>query len=253
MSYPYNLKTKIVTGHFTDVLVGGEVRNREGYMYVTPFHREIRVDAEDLELDLYNLAPLRVKLVNGVFAVEVLVTDQPGISPAGWTYNFRPSWKEGRNINIPISLSDPDVIDITYYSESPSDPGVIVVKGEQGDPGEDGRGIVSTTADGNFVTITYTDGTTYTFEIPILDAGGNLMKYQYVHVQQSPASIWNIQHNLNRPISSVRINLGVPGSPEYNDLVLCAWEEIDANNIKVYLTEDELTQWAYASGRAIVA
>lgn len=252
-TYPDNLKTRIVTGHFTDALpdyLGNGVRDREGYIEITPFHREIRVDSEDIELDLYNLAPQVVKLVNGQFSVELLVTDQPGISPGGaWTYNLKPSWKNGRNLNVPILTSDPAVIDITNYNESPEDPGVIIVKGDQG---ETGRGIVSTTTEGNIVTIHYSDGTTSPFEIPVIDSEG-LIKYQYIHVQQSPASIWNIEHNLNRPISSVRINLGVPGSPEYNDLFLCAWEEIDANNIKVYLTEDEQTQWAYASGRAIVA
>lgn len=257
MSYPYNLQTRIVTGRYADFILDTQgnvtARNRSGFVSITPFHEKIKVMPDDVEIDLYNLAPHKVILEDGQFFVEVLVTDQPGINLTGWTYNFKPSWYNGESINIPIRMSDPAVIDITDFTYSPEDPGVIIDKGEQGEPGEDGRGIVSTTADGNIVTITYTDGTTYSFEIPILDAGGNLMKYQYVHVQQSPASIWNIQHNLNRPISSVRINLGVPGSPEYNDLFLCAWEEIDANNIKVYLTEDELTQWAYASGRAIVS
>ena len=259
MPYPYDLKTKKVIGHYADTYpdpTTGEqiVRPREGFVYVTPYHSKITVfnaaeDGSNVELDLYEYQRQKVKMVDGYFEVEVLVTDQPGISPGadaenpGWTYKFENSWDAKNPAEIPITENLPETIDITDYFKHPANPGVIITRG---DPG---RGIESMTNQGNKVTTTYTDGSTHQFEIPIVDMEGVAIKFQYIHMQTNPASEWLVHHNLNRPISSVHVNLGTPGSSEYNDLFLCPWEEIDRNTIKIYVGDS----YSITSGRAIVA
>lgn len=259
MPYPYDLQTKKVIGHYADTYpdpTTGEqiVRPREGFVYVTPYHSKILIldaadDGNNVELDLYEYQRQKVQMTDGYFEVEVLVTDQPGISPGadadnpGWTYKFETSWDRNNAAEIPITNELPETIDITEYFKHPANPGVIITRG---DPG---RGIDHMSNVGTLVTTTFTDGETHSFEIPIVDMEGVAIKFQYVHMQTNPESVWTVNHNLNRPISSVHVNLGTPGSPEYSDLLLCPWEEVDSNTVLVHVGDS----YSAGTGRAIVA
>lgn len=241
-----SLQYKTITGRFRDVYIDvatGEQRSRptEGQIRIRPSVKDILFEGELINLDEHTW-PRIVQMQDGTFTADLIVTDQPGINPTAWTYNVKPSWTN-LEVNLSITSDMPDIIDIDDLLPLPESGGVIITKG---DPG---RGIESMEAVGNILTVYYTDGGTDTIEIPIIDAGGVTIKYNYVHTQMNPSEIWTVQHNLNRVISSVRVNLGTPGSEEYGDLQLCPWEEIDLNTIKVYVG----AFGSNTSGRAIIA
>lgn len=237
MSYPYNLQTKIVTGRFDDLYedVHGQVqtRPREGYVYVTPYYDKIKVLDVNVVVDLYELQRQRVKMVDGLFTVELLVTDQPNISPGpsatgGWTYKFEFSWEDNYEINLPITTDLPSVIDINDWFSSPEHPGVLITKGDPGEDGLDGRGIVSITANGNIATVHYTDGSTSTFGLPGGSGGG---VYNYEHVQSNPVADWTIHHNMNRNITSTYVLVGTGIGAEQ---VQVPYSIIDLNTIVIH-------------------
>lgn len=241
MSYPYNLQTKTITGNFAYTFFDkttGEYRAipREGFVYVTPVHSEIKVLNPSVMVDLYELQRQKVQMNNGTFSVEVLVTDQPGISPAGgWSYKFEMSWMDGYEANIPITSDLSEVIDINDYFDIPETPGIIVTKGdpgEDGQDGEDGRSIVSVTSNGPIATIEYSDGTTSTFRLPDSEGGGS---YQWIHEQSASQSDWVVEHNLNKYITGCYVIYGTANLGDPNvDQVLANWSNLDLNTIVIH-------------------
>lgn len=169
MAYPAGITSKLVTGTFADFYqdkTDGIIKSRpkKGYVLVSPAPDEIRINATNVIYDLTDLKPQRVAIdVNGTFTFEAIVTDQAGITPNnGWTYKFEPSW--GSEVAyIPIRASDPATININQYFGRAEVPGVIEIQGPTG------RGIASITSVGTIATITYTDGSTATFSLPIGD------------------------------------------------------------------------------------
>ena len=255
MSYPYNLETKTITGRFADLYQDrgeGEVktRPREGYVYITPYYDKIKVLDIDTVVDLYELQRQRVKMKNGEFTAEVLVTNQSNISPGadanghGWTYKFEMSWMDGYEANIPIDADSSEVLDINDYFESPERPGLIVTKGDAGEDGQDGadgRGITVITANGPVATIQYTDGTSSTIPLPAGGSGG----YQYVHNQIAAEKDWVIEHGLNKYITGCFVMYGTNLNDTGADQVLANWSHVDENTIIVH-------HGAACSGRAVI-
>ena len=273
-NFPYGLETKTITGRYQDSFynANGEVigsRPREGYVYITPSVDRIRIpdpaaDPADpggikvIEIELWEHRNniLRVPMIDGVFEVELLVTEQSKMQPSGWTYNIKPSWKEEAAINIPITADLDDIVDINQYYELPAESGSIVIRGDDGTDGDDGRGIVSMEVEpgGTVALIRYTDGTTSELILPIIGAGGQTVKLNHVHEQNNPEQEWFVQHDMNRSISSVRVDFETEGGNGWNDLILCPWKEIDLNSIVIYVTDSTPGPFGTAaSGRAIVA
>lgn len=259
MSYPFNLETKTITGKFADLYKDkntGEVKRRpkEGFVYITPYYSEVKVLDADTMIDLYDLERQKVKMVDGQFSAEILVTNQPNISPSGdadgqgWTYKFEMSWMQDYVANIPIDSDLPDVIDINDWFVFPERPGLIVTKGDPGEDGqdgadgEDGRGIVKITANGAIATIEYTDETTST--IPLPGAGGS-GSYQYIHNQSSAEKDWVVEHGLGKYITSCFVIYGTELNNPNTDQVFANWSNIDLNTIIIH-------HGAACSGQAVL-
>lgn len=245
MTTPLGLQYKKVVGRFRDIYTDpatGEQRDRptEGQVYITPSIKNIKRQISDTEDVLVNLdahTPSRIQMANGTFEADLIVCDQPGISPQRWSYNIKTSWTD-LEANIMITSDSPDTIEVDdFFYIAPTD-GVIVT---QGDPG---RGVEDITAVGTTATVNYSDGTTSSFELPLGNAEN--IKLYYEHIQDSPSDEWIVQHNLHRPVNFVRVKRGEPGSSEHNDLYLCPWEEIDNDTLKIFLA-------SAASGRAVIS
>ena len=242
MSYPFNLVTRQVTGKYADFYESPtgdiDVRPKEGFVYITPYYKEIKILESGVVVDLYELENQKIKVgPDGRFHAELLVTNQAGISPSGdesgngWTYKFTSSWND-YEANIPIDAGTTE-LDINDWFAFPERPGIIVTKGDKGD---DGRGIVNVTANGVTATVHYTDNTTSQFTLP----GGSEGSYQYIHEQNTAEADWVINHNLGRYITSCFVTYG-----SSDEQVFATWTNTSLNTIVVH-------HGAACSGKAVI-
>lgn len=260
----YTLETRKIYGKFDEVFyeyedVFGKTKTRpkNGLVFIRPACKTIKVKDNDswVGVDLYGAQNHIVEQVtNGYFEAELIVTDQPNINPQNWTYEIIPSWRNNLviNIEVPESLKNGTEIDLNQYISDPEKPGTVI------EQGQDGRGIENIgkdPSDQGYVLVEYTDGSTDRFRFPIIDSSGQGVKLYHEHIQTEPESVWIVEHKLNRPISSVRTYFGSESSSEYmDDLVLCAWHELDRNTLEIYVTDSEQPgAQTKASGRAIIS
>src|SRR5574338_225586 len=169
MPYPLGIDTKTVVGHYAEIyydkILGQYLqRPKNAFVYVYPAVTEVLID--NTILDLSELSPQRIPVdTNGNFSVEVITTDQNGLEPNnGWTYRFKPSWNESDSFISPVSSLTSPIEMSDYFNAKPVE-GVITTRGN------DGRGIITITADGTIATVHYTDTTTSTFDLPVGEGG----------------------------------------------------------------------------------
>ncbi|MDX3027492.1 hypothetical protein [Streptomyces scabiei] len=77
---------------------------------------------------------------NGAFTVDLLATDDPDVTPTGWTYTVFERWHDAIGRNYPISLpaAAPGVDLASIAPTAPAEGQYTVITGPAGPPGQDG-------------------------------------------------------------------------------------------------------------------
>ena len=246
MSLPTGIKTRIVTGTYTDtyILNGGEAtRPTEGYVVITTSVEAIAFNGELINPEY--LESKKFWLTAGTFEAELIVSNDPTIDPLGFTYKAEYSW-----LSTPVYFRvDPGTTPLILSSEFMADEstGVVIQRGPQGEQGPkgdagdfEGAAVVGMTQNGADITVSYSDGTTQVLTISSNSAS------TYEHTQTNSATNWTVTHNLGKRITSVIAYLGSPQSTEESDLVLVPWSHVDNNTVTVHFAAD-------CSGRVIVS
>lgn len=250
MSYPIGINTRVVTGSYTDTYImdGVEMtRPTEGYVVISPCIEAIKFNGALINPEY--LESEKFWLTDGSFETELIVTTDPSIDPISWTYKAEYSW-----LSTPVYFTVEDSTDPLILSdEFMADPstGIIIQKGPKGDQGDAAPeidGVTSIVQNGSTLIVTYTDGTVQELAF----SSGGLTTY--THVQSNPANTWIVNHNLGKHITSVYVTFGTETSTENQDMILCPWQEIDMNSIRIFAAEDEDDNLgAVAFGHAIVS
>lgn len=104
------------------------------------------------------LGPSSAILVGGFFQLVVLATDDPDVSPVGWTYRVDEhlAGNDQRAYELALPAAAPLV---SLPAVAPTDP-----------------------AEGDYLVVTGPPG----------------VEFRYEHVQASPASVWQVQHSLGK-------------------------------------------------------
>lgn len=240
MSLPSNIKTRAIFGSFADIDIDDSINFRptRGYVLVSPQTTEVYAKTSGSLINIEYLKRQKIYLDElGQFNVDLLVSNQEEITPINWTYKIQFSWLQNYEINFVLEEGS-EPINIGSYIEDD----LPEYDGQQTIVGPAGRGISSLTQSGNTLIFEYTDDTTDSFTISTSGSP------YYVHTQNQPANTWLINHNLGKPISSVRLKIGTIGTQDFENLTFASWREIDFNNIEVFAAPSG----SLASGEAII-
>ena len=83
------------------------------------------------------LGTIEATLVNGVMTATLLATDDPDVTPSGWTYRVQERWYDAPGRSYPLSLpaAAPTVDLADVAPTAPAEGVYVVVTGPQGPPG----------------------------------------------------------------------------------------------------------------------